>query len=66
MRRSLVSPLSCSFALGSLRPGLPSDLLGFGHTETAIVEYNCQHYLSYHHILNGISDNFRKYILLYP
>ncbi len=37
IRRSLASPprLSCSSALGSLRPGLPSDLLSLGHWEAA-------------------------------
>jgi hypothetical protein len=35
MRRSLASPLSCPSALGSLRPGLPSELLSFGHREAA-------------------------------
>ncbi len=35
MRWSLVSPLSCPSALGSLRPGLPSKLLSFGHKEAA-------------------------------
>ena len=35
MRWSLASPLSCPSALGSLRPGLPSKLLSFGHREVA-------------------------------
>ncbi len=35
MRRSLASPLSCPPALGSLGPGLPSDLLILGHREAA-------------------------------
>jgi hypothetical protein len=35
MRRSLASPLSCPSALGSLGPGLPSDLLCFDHREAA-------------------------------
>ena len=35
MQWSLVSPLSCPSALGSLRPGLPSKLLSFGHREVA-------------------------------
>ncbi len=35
MQRSLASPLSCPSALGSLRPGLPSELLSFGHREAA-------------------------------
>ncbi len=35
MRWSLASPLSCPSALGSLRPGLPSELLSFGHREAA-------------------------------
>ncbi len=35
MRRSLASPLSCPSALGSLRQGLPSELLSFGHREAA-------------------------------
>ncbi len=35
MRRSLASQLSCPSALGSLRPGLPSELLSFGHREAA-------------------------------
>ena len=35
MRRSLASLLSCPSALGSLRPGLPSELLSFGHREAA-------------------------------
>ncbi len=35
MRRSLASPLSCPSELGSLRPGLPSELLSFGHREAA-------------------------------
>ncbi len=37
MRRSksLASPLSCPSALGSLRPGLPSELLSFSHREAA-------------------------------
>ncbi len=32
---SLTSPLSCPSAFGSLRPGLPLDLLSFGHREAA-------------------------------
>ena len=32
MRKSCSSLLSCPSALGSLRPGLPSDFLSFGHT----------------------------------
>ena len=35
MRWSLASPLSCPSALGSLRPGLPSELFSFGHREVA-------------------------------
>ncbi len=35
MRRSLASPVSCPSALGSIRPGLPSELLSFGHREAA-------------------------------
>jgi hypothetical protein len=35
MRRSLASSLSCPSALGSLRPGLPSELVRFGHREAA-------------------------------
>jgi hypothetical protein len=35
MRRSLASSLSCPSALGSLRPGLPLELLSFGHREAA-------------------------------
>ncbi len=35
MRWSLASPLSCTSALGSLRPGLQSELLSFGHREAA-------------------------------
>jgi hypothetical protein len=35
MRRSLASPLSCPSVLGSLRPGLLSELLSFGHREAA-------------------------------
>ena len=35
MWQSLHSLLSCPSALGSLRPGLPSDLLSFGHREAA-------------------------------
>ena len=35
MRKSCSSLLSCPSALGSLRPGLPSDLLSFGHREAA-------------------------------
>jgi hypothetical protein len=35
MRRSLASLLSCPSALGSLRLGLPSELLSFGHREAA-------------------------------
>jgi len=35
MRWSLASPLSCPAALGSLRPGLPSELFSFGHREVA-------------------------------
>jgi hypothetical protein len=35
MRRSLASPLSCPSALGSLTPGLPLELLSFGHREAA-------------------------------
>ena len=35
MRKSRVSLLSRPSALGSLRPGLPSDLLSFGHREAA-------------------------------
>ncbi len=35
MRRSLASQLSCPSALGSLGPGLPLDLLCFGHREAA-------------------------------
>jgi hypothetical protein len=35
MRRSLASLLNCPSALGSLRPGLPSELLSFGHREAA-------------------------------
>ncbi len=35
MRRSLASRLSCPSALGSLGPGLPSDLLSLGHREAA-------------------------------
>jgi hypothetical protein len=31
----LLALLSCPSALGSLRPGLPSDLLCFGHREAA-------------------------------
>ncbi len=37
MRRSLASPLSCPSALGSLRLGLPSELVSFGHREAAHV-----------------------------
>ncbi len=33
MQWSLASPLSCPAALGSLRPGLPSELFSFGHRE---------------------------------
>ncbi len=35
MRRSLASQLSWPSALGSLRQGLPSELLSFGHREAA-------------------------------
>ncbi len=35
MRRSHASQLSCPSALGSLRPGHPSDLLSLGHREAA-------------------------------
>ena len=35
MQWSLASPLSCPAALGSLRPGLPSELFSFGHREVA-------------------------------
>ena len=35
VQKSLASLLSCPSALGSLRQGLPSDLLGFGHREAA-------------------------------
>jgi hypothetical protein len=35
MRLSLASPLSSPAALGSLRPGLPSELVSFGHREVA-------------------------------
>jgi hypothetical protein len=35
MQRSLASPLGCPSALGSVRPGLPSELLSFGHREAA-------------------------------
>ena len=35
MRKSRASLLSCPSVLGSLRPGLPSDLLSFGHREAA-------------------------------
>ena len=35
MRKSGASLLSCPSALGSVRPGLPSHLLGFGHREAA-------------------------------
>ncbi len=35
MRRSLAIPFSCPSALGSLRPGLPSELVSFGHREAA-------------------------------
>ncbi len=35
MQWSLASPLSCQSALGSLRPGLPSELLSFCHREAA-------------------------------
>ena len=35
MRKSGASLFSCPSALGSLRPGLPSDLLSFGHREAA-------------------------------
>jgi hypothetical protein len=35
MRRLLASHLCCPSALGSLRPGLPSELLSFGHREAA-------------------------------
>ena len=35
MRRSLATSLSCPSALGSLRPGLPPELLSFGHREAA-------------------------------
>ena len=35
MRRSLAIPLGCPSALGSLRPGLPSELFSFGHREVA-------------------------------
>jgi hypothetical protein len=35
MRKSLASLLSRPSALGSIRPGLPSDLLSFGHREAA-------------------------------
>ena len=35
MRKSCSSLLCCPSALGSLRPGLPSDLLSFGHREAA-------------------------------
>ena len=35
MWKSLPSLLSCPSALGSLRPGLPPDLLSFGHREAA-------------------------------
>jgi hypothetical protein len=35
MRWSLASTLSCPAALGSLRPGLPSELFSFGHREAA-------------------------------
>ena len=33
MRNSRASHLSCPSAIGSLRPGLPSDLLSFGHRQ---------------------------------
>ena len=32
---SLANPLSCPSALGSLGPGVPSDLLSLGHREAA-------------------------------
>ena len=35
MRKSRASLLSCPSALGSLRQGLPSELLSFGHREAA-------------------------------
>ena len=35
MRWSLASPPSCPAALGSLGPGLPSELFSFGHREVA-------------------------------
>ncbi len=35
IQRSLASPLSCPSALGSLRLGLPSELLSFGHRKAA-------------------------------
>jgi hypothetical protein len=35
MQKSGSSLLSCPSALGSLRPGLPLDLLSFGHREAA-------------------------------
>ena len=35
MQRSLASPLSCPSAFGSLKQGLPSELVSFGHREAA-------------------------------
>ncbi len=35
MWRSLANQVSCPSALGSLRPGLPSESLSFGHREAA-------------------------------
>ena len=35
MRRSLATQLSCPSVLGSIRLGLPSELLSFGHREAA-------------------------------
>ena len=36
LRWSLASPLSCPSALGSLRPGLPSELVSFGHAHARL------------------------------
>ncbi len=66
MLRSLASPLSCPSALGSLRQGLLLDLLSFGHIEAIVIGYSfdiINIYMSYQHILYGISNNFRKLIL---
>jgi hypothetical protein len=67
IQRTLAILLSCPSALGSLRPGLPSDLLGFGHREAVVIDCNydiVNIYLSYQHFLYGISNKIRRYILI--